>query len=195
LYITEALSQHKPPELPPLLRFTLDEITTNCDLLDELKERLIEWNRDVDMQKTRLFKFSLCDYFWYISDCDAFNKRDSDIRSQIISGEVYMVKLNGDMVDDLNEAKSILVEYPRYDVHNIVETVKYPQYFAFDDKYDKVELRNNRCLINVYTLPGSNPNCVERCRAPNTQLVVEHAVRKRPDCLVADPIMIKRQKF
>ncbi len=153
--LTEDLAQHEPPQLSLELRHTIENITAECENIYWLEQRLEDWTVRIKSFTDELESFNLTQYFHYISDTDYFIERDKEIRRQIVAGDTFMIRKTGEIVHDFQEAQHILFDYPGYEVHNVVVTERHPQYYAFDDAFNKSEMANNRCLITTVSAPAA----------------------------------------
>jgi hypothetical protein len=136
------------------------EIARLTRLLNVLQTRCVDWRRLLDTLRAELDKHDLPEYFRLLNDNVEFLMANNTIRAQIRDGTLYMIRLDGGVVFEQNDASSLLDQYPL--VEQLSEHVKcdsVPVYTAFDEYGRLVPSAERRLVLRYLTLPEMRQYC------------------------------------
>lgn len=128
---------------------TSSQIADITGLIRELKRNLRLWYPLRLSQERALNGLDLDEYFDDLNNHHGFHLLDRDIRQKVVRGEGLMVTLTGEVIDNVNQARGILIQWPQFEIRRHVRTLPHPEYIRFDKYGHMIDAGNHRCVISI----------------------------------------------
>jgi hypothetical protein len=127
-------------------------IASQTQLLVRLYTRRDEWRALLHSFRSQLDKHDLQEYFRILNDVWPFHLENNRIRTEVRNGNAFLIRLDGRVVFDQNEANALLDLHPTVDdLYLHIQCKQIPVFTGFDEFGELIAGNGWRRLIVFVT--------------------------------------------
>jgi hypothetical protein len=137
---------------PTAAENAMRNIASMNQTLVRLYTRRDEWRAMLDSLRLELDKHDLQEYFRILNDIWPFHVENNRIRTEVRNRNAFLIRLDGTVVFDLDEANNLLNTYATVeDLHHHIQCKQIPNFTGFDEFGDLIAGNGWRRLIIFVT--------------------------------------------